>query len=242
LETPFADNMTAWLRGGYLDRSGQVVERDRFVPDNLVISFTKTHMIIHSKNLPNHPTAVFPDVERSVDGNPNYIQECAHVWRLPLEPKENPDHISISANNANRALPMGPIGVAINGVVFFNPYDHLQGEEALWRLDRCCGHPNPLYEYHYHKYPVCAKSPWTDDGQDHSPLIGFAFDGFPVYGPYEKAGELAKDSKGNPLNAFNLHRDDERGWHYHVTPGRFPHIIGGYWGEVERRKTVGGGR
>ena len=66
--------------------------------------------------------------------------------------------------------------------------------EAIWRLDRCCGHPSPGIEYHYHKYPVCVKSPWTDDGTAHSPLIGFAFDGFPIYGPYEAAGELAKDS------------------------------------------------
>ena len=31
-----------------------------------------------------------------------------------------------------------------------------------------------------------------------------------------------------------MHFDKERGWHYHVTPGKFPHILGGYWGEVDR--------
>ncbi len=82
---------------------------------------------------------------------------------------------------------------------------------------------------------------WADDGAEHSPLIGFAFDGFPVFGPYEAAGELAKDSKGNALNEFNLHKDEARGWHYHVTPGKFPHIIGGYWGEVESRNRRGPG-
>jgi hypothetical protein len=29
--------------------------------------------------------------------------------------------------------------------------------------------------------------------------------------------------------------DEIRGWHYHVTPGRFPYIIGGYWGDVDAR-------
>ncbi len=53
-------------------------------------------------------------------------------------------------------------------------------------MDRCCGHPDPDGTYHYHKYPICMKSPWADDGTDHSPLIGFAFDGFPIYGPYER--------------------------------------------------------
>lgn len=31
----------------------------------------------------------------------------------------------------------------------------------------------------------------------------------------------------------NGHRDDVRGYHYHVTPGRFPYIVGGYAGVVE---------
>ena len=82
-------------------------------------------------------------------------------------------------------------------------------------------------------------TPWVDDGGGHSPLIGFAFDGFPVYGPYESAGRLAKDDKDHPLNAFNLHEDPARGPHYHVTPGRFPHIIGGYWGILEPQRRGG---
>ena len=102
-------------------------------------------------------------------------------------------------------------------------------------MDRCCGHPRPGNLYHYHKYPVCVKSPFVDEGEEHSPLIGWAFDGFPIYGPYEAKRLMAKDDTDHPLNAFNIHYDDERGWHYHVTPGKFPYIIGGYYGEVDRR-------
>jgi hypothetical protein len=233
-EAPFADNMQAWLRKGWLDLDGQLVTKDRLVKDNVVLEFTKTELIIRSHNLPNHPTAVFPDRWRALDGNPNYIQEQRQVWRIPLEPKVNPNHVATDAHNENRALPMGPIGVACNGVIFFNPFD-ADSVEAIWRLDRCCGHPSPGFEYHYHKYPVCVKSPWADDGTAHSPLLGFAFDGFPIYGPYEAAGELAKDSTKNPLNAFNVHYDEARGWHYHVTPGKFPHLIGGYWGFAQVR-------
>jgi hypothetical protein len=233
-EAPFADNMSAWLRKGDLDRAGHLVKQDRLVPDNVQLTFTPTHLIVRSHNLPNHPTAVFPDRWRALDGNPNYIQEQNATWYIPLEPQVNADHVSMQESNANRALPGGPIGIAVNGVIFFNPFD-ADSVEAIWRLDRCCGHPSPGFEYHYHKYPVCVKSPWTDDGTAHSPLIGFAFDGIPIYGPYEAAGELAKDSQKNPLNAFNIHRDEQRGWHYHVTPGKFPHLIGGYWGFADAR-------
>jgi hypothetical protein len=129
---------------------------------------------------------------------------------------------------------MGPIGIASNGVVFFNPFDAGM-EDATDLMDRCCGHPSPDNRYHYHKYPVCVKSPFVDEGNEHSPLIGFAFDGFPIYGPYESKGHMAKDATDNSLNAFNVHYDEVRGWHYHVTPGRFPYIIGGYWGDLDRR-------
>lgn len=235
LETPFVGNMTAWLRQGYLDRAGKLVDQDRFVADNVVISFTEKHLVLKSKNLPNHPTAVFPDRWRLLDGNPNYIQEQSFTWYIPLEPKENPRHVAMDAQNQNRALPGGPIGVAVNGIIFHNPFDEHVYQDAVWRLDRCCGHPSPLQRYHYHKYPVCLYTPWSDDGKEHSQLLGFAFDGFPVYGPYEAAGELAKDSKHNPLNAFNVHHDEQRGWHYHVTPGKYPHLIGGFWGELEMK-------
>lgn len=212
LEAPFAGNMSAWLRKGYLDPAGNEVKTDRLVEDNVTVSLTKTHLVIKSKNLPNHPTAVFPDRTRSLDGNPNFLQEKYSTWYIPLEPKENPRHAAMKdRSNNNSALPRGPIGVAVNGIVFFNPFDHLLNEDAVWRVDRCCGHPSPNYMYHYHKYPVCVKSPWADDGEGHSPLIGFAFDGFPVYGPYEAKGRLAKDDVENPLNEFNIHRDNERG-------------------------------
>ena len=236
---PFAGNMTSWLREGWMDLRGHVVKEDRFVPDNLTIRIEKDSLILHSRNLPNHPTAIFPDVYRAVDGNPNRIQEKNNTWHIPLEPRENPRRKAMDKRNSNQALPRGPIGVAVNGVIFFNPFDHINEADAVWRMDRCCGHPAPNSAYHYHKYPVCVKSPWRDEGESHSPVIGFAFDGFPVHGPYEAKDELARASRTNPLNEFNLHRDDLRGWHYHVTPGQFPHIIGGYWGKVDTRNRRG---
>jgi hypothetical protein len=134
---------------------------------------------------------------------------------------------------------MGPIGVAMNGVVFFNPFD-ANMQDASNIMDRCCGHPAPDGQYHYHKYPICIDTPWADQGAGHSPLLGWMFDGYPIYGPYESAGVMAKDVKGEQaLNAFNMHYDPQRGWHYHVTPGKFPYLIGGYWGTKDARDTQG---
>lgn len=240
LTAVFANDMTSLLRPGHLDVNGNAVKTAKFVPDNVVIEFDGgSEMIVHAKNIPNHPTANFPDRYGTQGYNPGYIQEQNLTYRLPIEPKPNPKARVMTANNANYGLPMGTVGIAINGVSFFNPFDGNM-EDAANLMDRCCGHPNPQQNlYHYHKYPICVNTPYADKGDGHSPVVGFAFDGFPVYGPYEASGELARDSKANPLDGFNGHRDAARGWHYHVSPGKFPYIIGGYYGYVESRNLAG---
>ena len=235
--TPFAGEMTSWLRAGEKDLDGDIATTDTFVPDNVTVDVDATSLIIHTKGLPNHPTGKFPETNFGRRGNPNYIQEQQSTYYIPLNPKVNPRHFVTTTDNSNHALPMGPIGIAMNGIVFFNPFD-MGNTDATNMMDYCCGHPNQDGLYHYHKYPICINSPWADEGTGHSPVIGWAFDGFPVYGPYESAGVLAKDVTGdNALNAFNLHWDKDRGWHYHVTPGRFPYIIGGYWGTEDPRDS-----
>ncbi|MFM7036430.1 MAG: YHYH protein [Planctomycetaceae bacterium] len=192
---------------------------------NLRLSHDETHLIIDSQGYPNHPTAIFPN-----SGNPNSIAVQNFRFRFPLQPRRS-DVIT--------RLPMGPIGMALNGVVFFNPFEQggmnaVAGYSEVW-LDSCCGHPQQTGVYHYHKYPACVKSPFRDDGKQHSPVIGFAFDGFPVYGPWESTGVMAKDVTGTEsLDVCNGHSDTQRGYHYHVTPGRFPYVLGGYRGLVER--------
>ena len=45
---------------------------------------------------------------------------------------------------------------------------------------------------------------------------------------------MARDlTNDRALDACNGHSDSARGYHYHVTPGRFPYILGGYAGVVE---------
>lgn len=232
---PFAGNMSAVMHAGELDLSGNALTSDQVLEDNVTVSFDDTSMIIHSHGIPNHPTAKFPADRDSGNGNPNSIQEQNETFYIPLDPKVNIRHIVTTRNNSNHALPMGPIGIAVNGVVFFNPFD-MGNRDASDLMDRCCGHPNQDNQYHYHKYPICLNSMWADDGTAHSPLIGWAFDGFPIYGPYESKNLMAKDARGErAINDFNIHFDPERGWHYHVTPGVFPYLIGGYWGTEDSR-------
>jgi hypothetical protein len=197
------------------------------IPD-LRISHDEKFLIVDTQNLPNHPTAKFPN-----SGNPNAIRAQSFHFKIPLVPK---------SADAITTVPMGEIGVAINGVVFFNPFEAggmnaVAGYSEVW-FDSCCGHPQQSGVYHYHKYPSCVKTPFPDDGKGHSPIIAFAWDGYPVYGPYVSDGVMAKDLTGeNALDVCNGRFDPERGYHYHVTPGKFPYLIGGYAGVVEQSNS-----
>jgi len=198
--------------------------------DEVRVSHEPGFLVIESQGYPNHPTAIFPN-----SGNPNPIRVQEFTFRLPLAPRV--------AGEITR-LPMGPIGTALNGVVFFNPFEQggmnaVAGYSEVW-LDSCCGHPQQTGVYHYHKYPTCVKSPFAADGKRHSPIIGFAFDGFPIHGPYEADGVMARDLDGErALDVCNGHADPDRGYHYHVTPERFPYVLGGYRGTPERSNNRG---
>ncbi|HEY3779876.1 MAG TPA: YHYH protein [Fimbriimonadaceae bacterium] len=232
LSNPFEGNMTAWLRKGFYDEGGNLVTQDRFIPNNVTLTFDgSAYFTIHARNIPNHPTAKFPDTYGTQGYNGNHIQEHNYTYKLPLVPTLATNPRAVDQQNIGMALPMGAIGLAVNGVVFYNPFDAGM-QDATGIMDRCCGHPSPDNRYHYHKYPICVNTPFIDRGETHSPLIGFAFDGLPIYGPYESKGVMAKDLTENKLNAFNAHYDPERGWHYHVTPGQFPYIIGGFFGNA----------
>ena len=192
--------------------------------DNIKVRHDERFLIVDSQGYPNHPTAVFPNSR-----NPNRIRVQDFHFKLPLEPRR--------AGSITR-VPMGPIGMALNGVVFFNPFEAggmnaIEGYSEVW-LDSCCGHPQQDGVYHYHKVPSCVKTPFPDEGKGHSPVIGFGFDGYPIHGPFEESGLMARDLSGDrALDVCNGHEDPKRGYHYHVTPNRFPYIIGGYAGVPE---------
>jgi hypothetical protein len=181
---------------------------------NVTVDVTSQFLIIHSDGIPDHTTGDFPNPR-----NPNRILKQNYTFKIPLNAAPA-DHIT--------KLPMGPIGVAINGVPFYNPYN-AEGADAAKNeaFDDCCGHPDPQGRYHYHIYPKCIHTSFVDKPGEHSPLIGFAFDGYAIYGPNGDGGKPPAD-----LDECNGHSDPVRGYHYHVT-NKFPYILGGYHGVVE---------
>ena len=183
--------------------------------ENVKVEVTDDFFIVRSNGIPDHTTGQFPNPR-----NPNSIREQNYTFKIPRSPR---------IADTITPLPMGPIGVAINGVPFYNPYNR-EGEDAARNevFDKCCGHPDPMGRYHYHIYPKCINTSFSDASEHHSPLIGYAFDGFAIYGPVGENGKPPTD-----LDECNGHSDSTRGYHYHVTD-KFPYILGGYRGVVDR--------
>ena len=117
--------------------------------------------------------------------NPNQPANQNFVFKISLNPQEN-------TGNKTKA-PMGHTGIWINGVSIFNAEDGMSYQnQGVWNqnalyfegvsFDDCLGHPAPNGEYHLHVNPTCLYN--DTENNIHSPIIGYAFDNFPIYGAY----------------------------------------------------------
>ncbi len=118
-------------------------------------------------------------------GNPNIPSNQNFVYKITRAPLQN--------TGTPTTVGLGHIGVWSNGVSIFNVSDGMSYNNAgVWNrnayywegasFDSCLGHPAPNGEYHHHVSPNCLYD--NTDSTHHSPIIGYAFDGFPVYGAY----------------------------------------------------------
>ena len=97
---------------------------------------------------------------------------------------------------------LGPVGLWVNGVPIYNWSDATSyNNEGVWdnfakpfrlsAMDMCHGHSgNGMY--HHHSYNVCLRQQVNDQGDRHSPIYGYAGDGYPIHGPYHDKNLLTK--------------------------------------------------
>lgn len=170
--------------------------------------------------LPDHVTGVYPisqsDDAYDYDRNPNSISEQDIDLSLPLYPE-----LASAPHCAS-----GTVGIAVNGVPIFNGFD-AGGRDAVAHeiQDVCDGHPQQQGQYHYHNMSSCLAD--TPDSDGHSDLIGYALDGFGIYGPYGEEGEYLTNED---LDGCHGHTHDDM-YHYHAT-AEFPYTVGCFMGEM----------
>ena len=141
----------------------------------------------------------------------------ANGWKIPLAP-------AVAATTT--AAVDGPIGIAVNGVVIFNPCKQggcANGDtKVLGELDVCNGHAGRADDYHYHAAPTCLMATKAANYWDTHP-VGWALDGFAIFGYNNADGTVAtRDSVcgGNTTAVSNA----PAGYSYHVTDAS-PYVL-----------------
>jgi hypothetical protein len=187
------------------------------------VSLDGTTVVIRTTDVPDHKSPYFGSGNASYEApqagmqvNPNRIASQNIVFRIPVSPTP--------ATPSD--TPLGPIGVAVNGVVLFNQYaaGRVPLTSEILSFDRYNGHPSPSNQYHYHVEPL-----WLTESRGKASLIGVLLDGFPVYGTVDESGS----APGN-LDSCNGHEgataDYPQGiYHYHVSSAP-PYISGCFHG------------
>ena len=117
------------------------------------------YVVIKTNGRPDHKspyylgTAWESTLNEAYDGsntnfhlNPNRISNQNFTFKIPL----NPD-----VNNSHSATPLGPIGVSLNGVPFYNQYagPNQPLTNEINSFDQYLGHPQATGQYHYHIEP-----------------------------------------------------------------------------------------
>ena len=221
-----------------------------YIPTMFGLSFDNSNQSIEW-------SSIYLNNKFSRDSNPNKLTFNAVRYRFNIPDMNLKDRrLNDDVQDYGYLTPMAEIGVAINGVAFYNalgsvdiytknrnnisstdwlsntqslpgPQSLLQwivaGREVYYldainiaeQFSSCCGH-NSNKQYHYHKLPYCVSGTnalHPDDisnlddiytfykeqnnNNQHSPIIGWLLDGYPVYGPigykytYSDSGSVA---------------------------------------------------
>ena len=116
--------------------------------------------------------------------------------RIPSSPSPAQSECETSTNT---------MGLMLNGTSLYNWSDGVSyNNESTWRqlapefeiydVDICSGHAQTQGDYHHHMFSPCLAELFGDSGQAHSPIYGYAADGYPVYGPYHAKDVLARSA------------------------------------------------
>jgi len=220
-----------WIHGdGTYDLTAKatVDGKVRWTNAKLRKSKSKSRRTYSGNGLPKGTTTgEFPirssDDAYSYDRNPNSIRSQSVRYSVPRHPQK-----------ASRpsCLSMGPVGVAKNGVAIFNALDAGDRDAVAHEVqDSCGGHPQMSGLYHYHAIPSCLTK--GESKRRASGLVGYALDGYPIYGPRGHGGRLLTNADldachGQTSRVFFAGRW-QLIYHYNATL-EYPYTLGCYRG------------
>jgi hypothetical protein len=229
-----------WIHGSSFDLPQKVVVEGA-IHWNGRISFALrgSKLLIKGNSLPREsPTGTFPiaaeDPAYEYDRNPNAISAHEFTLSLPASP-------TLAATPS--CVPMGVIGISVNGVPLFNSID-AAGLDAVAHetQDACGGHPQAGGIYHYHAFSSCVTGTTVESQEG---LVGYALDGFPIFGPRDSNGKLLTDADLDACHGHvgwvTLRGKRVRIYHYNATL-EYPYTLGCFSGTPVASPLGAGGR
>ena len=157
----------------------------------LKVSCTDEYIVIETNDIPHY---TFNQT------TPNALVASEQTIEIPRNPVWLDEPVDIPL--------LGLSAIAVNGCSVFGPNegqtpDNFGDPIANDIMDPCLGHT--AFEYHYHALKQeclipsgLVAEPWLNDPVDtsvESPILGYALDGYPIYGSYgrlEEGGEVVK--------------------------------------------------
>jgi len=183
---------------------------------------------------------------------PNALEAQDDEWTIPLEPE--------LAGTLTEIPLLGLAAFTLTGLHIYGPNEGDFPDpfgDPIYNdiVDACLGHTAAAYHAHG-LVTTCIVEEAPADGSEADPLIGYALDGFPIYGRYgcadadctdiveyqsgwEQTGdpttyawdnhEYVASDDAEVLDECNGHVGPGGDYHYHETAG-FPYILGCYAG------------
>ncbi len=201
--------ITAWILGDgstgrYWDTASASIITTTHFANVKSVSYTNDYVYINSSGIPDYVYGPF------LDGNPSMPGDVDYLFQLPRNPIEEMGTKEVPSTGQIGVFINGvPIynysdDQSYNNMGIWNQNAVVMENDGF---DAQKGHPSPNMSsinnsyYHHHQSPTTYNSALANvmsdvgdtypstglydiDSTEHSPLIGYAFDGFPVYGAY----------------------------------------------------------
>jgi hypothetical protein len=151
------------------------------------VCYNTTYAYVQTDGLPNFTMGPW--------SNPNVPAAQNNIFKIPLNPSQQ--------TGTQTAVPTGGyIALAVDGTAIYgnrsaDSYNTSTGTNSgmgnnVWHCDAWVnegstmdasgnGHNDASGNYHYHANPSTL---YSTAGTSHSPILGFALDGYPIYGPF----------------------------------------------------------
>lgn len=186
----------------------------------------------------DHTTGEFPispdDDAYENDRNPNSIQTQNLSFSIDATP-ELADEASCAG---------GEVGILKSGVILFSPTDAGGRDAVAYEVqDSCDGHPQVSGLYHYHSASDCVLEE-LDSGTGQSKQIGWAFDGFGIFGPRDENGKELTSADLDECHGTTSRVKFNGKWqtiYHYVATVDYPYVVGCFRGTSTVQAGLGGG-